>query len=54
MVRVGAVQDVLCIGHDPAPILRVGALKGNDVLTRYVEQAEHNVWGCLQVIAADV
>ena len=41
MVRVGAVQDVLCIGHDPAPILRVSAWESNDVIARYLEQAEH-------------
>jgi site-specific recombinase XerD len=43
-MRVGAAQDLLCAGHDTAAIMRAGGWKSVDVLGRYLEFAEHNVW----------
>ena len=43
-MRVGAAQDLLCAGHDTAAIMRAGGWKSTDVLARYLEYAEHNVW----------
>lgn len=43
-LRVGAAQDLLRAGHDTAAIMRAGGWKSVNVLTRYLENAEHNVW----------
>lgn len=43
-LRVGAAQDLLCAGYDTAAIMRAGGWKSINVLTRYLELAEHNVW----------
>ncbi len=43
-LRVGAAQDLLCAGHDTAAIMRAGGWKSINVLGRYLEHAEHNVW----------
>jgi site-specific recombinase XerD len=44
-LRVGAAQDLLCAGHDTAAIMRAGGWKSVNILSRYLEHAEHNVWG---------
>lgn len=43
-LRVGAAQDLLRNGHDTAAIMRAGGWKSIDVMARYLEFAEHNVW----------
>jgi site-specific recombinase XerD len=43
-MRFGAAQDLLTMGHDTAAIMRAGGWKSVNVLGRYLEQAEHNVW----------
>ena len=43
-LRVGAAQDLLCAGYDTAAIMRAGGWKSVNVLGRYLEMAEHNVW----------
>jgi integrase len=43
-LRVGAAQDLLKRGFDTAAIMRAGGWKSINVLTRYLENAEHNVW----------
>ena len=43
-MRVGAAQDLLKAGHDTAAIMRAGGWKSINVLTRYLENAEQNVW----------
>ena len=43
-MRVGAAQDLLKKGFDTAAIMRAGGWKSINVLARYLEQAEHNVW----------
>jgi integrase/recombinase XerD len=43
-LRVGAAQDLLCAGYDTAAIMRAGGWKSVNVLGRYLEFAEHNVW----------
>ena len=43
-LRVGAAQDLLAKGHDTAAIMRAGGWKSTEVLARYLEAAEHNVW----------
>ena len=43
-MRVGAAQDLLTAGHDTAAIMRAGGWKTINVLARYLEQAEMNVW----------
>jgi len=43
-MRVGAAQDLLRAGHDTAAIMRAGGWKSINVLSRYLELAEHNVW----------
>lgn len=43
-LRVGAAQDLLCAGYDTAAIMRAGGWKSLNVLSRYLEMAEHNVW----------
>lgn len=43
-MRVGAAQDLLKRGFDTAAIMRAGGWKSVNVLARYLEMAEHNVW----------
>lgn len=43
-MRVGAAQDLLCLGYDGIAIMRAGGWKSPQTLLRYVEAAEHNVW----------
>jgi len=43
-LRVGAAQDLLCAGYDAAAIMRAGGWKSINILSRYLEKAEHNVW----------
>ena len=43
-MRVGAAQDLLCAGYDTVAIMRAGGWKSINVLARYLEYAEHNVW----------
>ncbi len=43
-MRVGAAQDLLTRGFDTAAIMRAGGWKSINVLARYLEKAEHNVW----------
>jgi integrase len=43
-LRVGAAQDLLCAGFGTAAIMRAGGWKSVNVLGRYLELAEHNVW----------
>ena len=43
-MRVGAAQDLLKRGYDTAAIMRAGGWKSVNVLARYLEKAEHNVW----------
>lgn len=43
-MRVGAAQDLLCAGHDAIAIMRAGGWKSTNVLARYLEHAEYNVW----------
>ena len=43
-LRVGAAQELLRAGFDTAAIMRAGGWKSNNVLARYLEYAEHNVW----------
>lgn len=43
-MRVGAAQDLLSAGHDSLAIMRAGGWKSINVLARYLEQAEFNVW----------
>jgi len=43
-LRVGAAQDLLCAGYDTAAIMRAGGWKSVNILGRYLEMAEHNVW----------
>jgi integrase len=44
-MRVGAAQDLLVKGFDTVSIMRAGGWKSVTVLARYLEKAEHNVWG---------
>ena len=44
-MRVGAAQDLLVKGFDTVSIMRAGGWKSVSVLARYLEKAEHNVWG---------
>lgn len=44
-LRVGAAQDLLVKGFDTVAIMRAGGWKTVGVLARYLEKAEHNVWG---------
>jgi len=43
-LRVGAAQDLLSAGHDTAAIMRAGGWKSVNILGRYLEMADHNVW----------
>lgn len=44
-LRVGAAQYLLVKGFDTVAIMRAGAWKTINVLARYLDKAEHNVWG---------
>jgi hypothetical protein len=44
-MRLGAAQDLLVKGFDKVAIMRAGGWKSVSVLARYLEKAEHNVWG---------
>lgn len=46
-LRVGAAQELLRAGFDTAAIMRAGGWKSTNVLARYLEYAEHNVWEAL-------
>ncbi len=46
-LRVGAAQELLRAGFDTAAIMRAGGWKSTNVLARYLEFAEHNVWETL-------
>jgi integrase len=43
-LRVGAAQELLRAGFDTAAIMRAGGWKSMNVVARYLEYAEHNVW----------
>ncbi|MCB1381327.1 MAG: tyrosine-type recombinase/integrase, partial [Alphaproteobacteria bacterium] len=43
-MRVGAAQDLLTRGFETAAIMRAGGWKSINILARYLEQAEHNIW----------
>ena len=43
-LRVGAAQELLRAGFNTAAIMRAGGWKSTNVLARYLEFAEHNVW----------
>lgn len=43
-LRVGAAQELLRAGFDTAAIMRAGGWKSTNVLARYLEYAEYNVW----------
>ncbi|WP_340242947.1 tyrosine-type recombinase/integrase [Roseobacter sp. HKCCA2468] len=44
-LRVGAAQELLRMGRDTAGIMRAGGWKSVSTLARYLERAEHSVWG---------
>jgi hypothetical protein len=41
---VGAALDLLRNGHNTTAIMHAGGWKSLEVLARYLEFAEHNVW----------
>jgi len=43
-VRLGAAQNLLGRGIDTASIMRSGGWKSVNILARYLEQAEQNMW----------
>jgi len=43
-LRVGAAQELMMRGLDISAIMRAGGWKTSDVVARYVQSAEHNVW----------
>jgi integrase len=43
-MRVDAAQDLLKQGFNTAAIMRAGVRKSVNVLARYLEKADHNVW----------
>jgi len=43
-MRVGAAQDLLCLGYDGIAIMKAGGWKSPQTLLRYIELAEQNVW----------
>lgn len=43
-MRVGAAQDLLCLGYDGIAIMKAGGWKSPQTLLRYIEAAEQNVW----------
>jgi integrase/recombinase XerD len=52
-LRVGAAQDLLTHGHDAIASMRAGGWKSINVLARYLEFAEHNVWETAPLPHAD-
>jgi integrase/recombinase XerD len=44
-LRVGAAQELLRRGHSTSTIMRAGGWKSVNVLARYLEEAEVNLWG---------
>ena len=44
-LRVGAAQELLCLGHDTVANMREGGLKSVATLARYLEYDELNVCG---------
>lgn len=43
-LRIGAAQELMMRGLDMSAIMRAGGWKTTDVVARYVQRAEHNVW----------
>jgi len=43
-MRVGGTQDLLRRGFDTATIMRADGWRSVNVLARYLQNAEHNVW----------
>lgn len=43
-MRVGAAQDPLTRGFDTATFMQAGGWESVNIVARYLEQAEHNVW----------
>ena len=43
-LRIGAAQELMMRGLDMSAIMRAGGWKTTDVVARYVQHAEHNVW----------
>ena len=43
-LRVVAAQDLLIKGHDTAAMMSAGGWRSLNVLSGYLNQAEHNVW----------
>ena len=43
-LRVGAAQDLLTMGHDTSAIMRAGGWKSVNILARYLEYSNYNVW----------
>jgi integrase/recombinase XerD len=43
-LRVDAAQELLRRGHTTSAIMRAGGWKSFNVLARYLEEAEVNVW----------
>ncbi|MBO6853882.1 MAG: tyrosine-type recombinase/integrase [Marivivens sp.] len=43
-LRIGAAQELMMRGLDMSAIMRAGGWKTTDVVARYVQCAEHNVW----------
>jgi integrase len=43
-LRVGAAQELLRRGHSTSTIMRAGGWKSVNVLARYLEEAEINIW----------
>ena len=43
-LRVGAAQELLRRGHTTSAIMRAGGWRSVNVLARYLEEAEVNVW----------
>ena len=52
-LRGWAAQDLLTHGHDAIAIMRAGGWKSINVLARYLEFAEHNVWETAPLPRAD-
>lgn len=43
-LRIGAAQELMMRGLDMSAIMRADGWKTTDVVARYVQRAEHNVW----------
>jgi integrase/recombinase XerD len=43
--RVGAAQDLFCLGYDGIAIMRAGGWKSTNTVLKYLQEAGHNVWG---------